>query len=79
MNRFCFCMHNYLHSVHNIIKTMKRNTVHFLSPLMLFLLLFLEGEKSRERENNGDKKMHGVPFHRLQQANILLEFWRKND
>ena len=25
--------------------------------------LFLEGEKKRERENNGGKKMYGVPFH----------------
>ena len=24
--------------------------------------LFLEGEKKRERENNGGKKMYGVPF-----------------
>ena len=24
---------------------------------------FLEGEKKRERESNGDKKRHRVPFH----------------
>jgi hypothetical protein len=45
---------------------MKRNTVHFfvaITAFSLFILclIFLEGEKKRVRESNGDKKMHGVP------------------
>ena len=47
---------------------MNQNTVHFfvvITALSLFILwlFFLEGDKKRERERNGDKKMHGVPFH----------------
>ena len=47
---------------------MNQNTVHFfvaITALSLFILclFFLEGDKKRERENNVDNKMHGVPFH----------------
>ena len=31
--------------------------------LFILCLYFLEGVKKKERGNNGDKKMHGVPFH----------------
>ena len=31
--------------------------------LFILCLFFLEGENKMERESNGDKKMHVVPFH----------------
>ena len=31
--------------------------------LFILCLFFLEGENKRERESNGDKKMHVVPIH----------------
>ena len=42
--------------------------MHFLSlfvtmSLFILCLFFLKGEKKREREINGDQKIHGVPFH----------------
>ena len=36
---------------------------HYCPFPFIICLFFLEGEKKRERESNGDKKMHGVPFH----------------
>ena len=38
-----------------------------ITSLSLFIpcLFFLEGEKNKERESNGDKKMHGGPFHQI--------------
>jgi len=49
---------------------MKQNFVHFfvaITALSLFILylFFLEGEKEREKESNGNTKMHGVLFHHL--------------
>ena len=49
---------------------MKQNSLHFfvaITALSLFIqcLFFLEGEKKRERESDGDKKMHGVLFHHV--------------
>ena len=54
----------------NFVNWMKRNSVHIfvaISALSLFdsLHLFLRGRGKRDRESNTDKKMHGVPFHRL--------------
>ena len=49
-------------------KDVRAITVFFvaITALSLFILclLYLEGEKKRERKSNGDKnKMHGVPIH----------------
>ena len=59
---------------------MKRNSVHFfvaITALSLFILciFFLEGKINRERESNGDKKMHGVPFHHLSDYIIQMINW----
>ena len=46
---------------------MKRNSVHFLSPLLSLSLFFPPSKKKRHRlkrereSSNGDKKLHGVP------------------
>ena len=37
-------------------------------PIFILCLLFLKVEKKSERENNEDKKMHGLPFHRSSQS-----------
>ena len=54
----------------------KGNSVHIFVPLLSFSLFiislsFLEGEKKREIESNGDKKMHRAPFHHKQYTNNL--------
>ena len=38
---------------------------HVAITFFILCIFFLEGEKKMERESNGDKKMHGFPFHQL--------------
>ena len=45
---------------------MKRNSVHFLAVITLpFPQFFFPSKKKNKKRmgSNGDKKMHGVPFH----------------
>ena len=41
--------------------------------IFIICLFFIEGEKNRESESDGDKKMHGVPFHPIIFVRILRE------